>query len=136
MDQNVAMKAFVVYRGKVLILRESIGYEGSQNQEKWDVTGGRVKPGENIEKGLLREIMEETGLTPTLGRVFSVREWRPLINGTEHQIVGTFRECLSDSDNVELSKDHDNYEWIDPKDYKSYDLVEQLPHVFEDYLNG
>ena len=135
MNQNVAMKAFVIHDGRILILRESPEYESS-NTGKWDVPGGRVNPGENIEESLLREIEEETGLIPKLGKAFSVREWGPVIRGVKHQIVGTFRECFSDSNEVKLSGDHDEYEWIHPENYKNYNLVGQLPYAFEDYLNG
>ena len=134
MKQNVAMKAFVIYNGKVLLLRESLKYE-SPNTGKWDVPGGRVKPGERFDQGLIREIKEETGLEIKLDKPFSVREWRPAIREVEHQIIGTFIECFADSDEVILSRDHDRYEWINPEDHKNYDLVGELPQVFGDYLN-
>lgn len=134
MKQNVAMKAFVIYNGKVLLLRESSEYE-SPNKGKYDVPGGRVKVGERFDQGLIREIKEETGLEIKLNDPFSVREWRPIIGGIEHQIIGTFIKCFVDSDEVILSKDHDRHEWINPEDYKNYDLVGVLPKVFEDYLN-
>ena len=134
MEQNVAMKAFVIYIGKVLLLRESLNYE-SLNIGKWDVPGGRVKPGERFDQGLIREIKEETFLEIKLDKPFSVREWRPIIRGIEHQTIGTFIECFADSDEVILSRDHDRHEWINPEDYKNYDLVGVLPQAFEDYLN-
>lgn len=128
-----AMKAFVVYKDRILLLRESSSYE-SPNQGKWDVPGGRVKPGEIFYEGLLREIQEESGLAVKLGKPFSVQGWRPVIKGIEHQIIGTFVECFSNSSEVKLSEDHDGYEWVNPKDYKKYDLVGALPKAFEDYL--
>lgn len=134
MKQNVAMKAFVIYNKKVLLLRESLKYE-SPNIGRWDVPGGRVKPGERFDQGLIREVKEETDLEIKLDKPFSVREWRPITRGIEHQIIGTFIECFTDSDEVILSRDHDKHKWINPKDYKNYDLVGVLPQVFEDYLN-
>lgn len=35
---------------------------------------------------------------------------------------------------VILSKDHSEYSWIDPKSYKSYDLIDGLEEVFEEFL--
>jgi len=58
----VATKAFIVYNNKVLILRESIKYQEGTNHGKYDVVGGRVKPGQRFDESLLREIKEETGL--------------------------------------------------------------------------
>ena len=130
-----AVKAFVVYENRILILRESSSYE-SRNRGKWDVPGGRVEPGEKFDKALLREIREESGLIKIIpGKPFSIQEWRPMIKGVEHQIVGTFMECFSEFSEVRLSRDHDKYEWINPRDYKKYDLVGLLPYAFEDYLN-
>ncbi len=129
-----AMKAFVVYDKRVLILRESMNYE-SPNRGKWDVAGGRVEFGESCGEGLLREVEEETGLIAKLGKPFSVQQWSPVIKGIENQIVGTFVECFADSPNVVLSKDHDRHEWIDPAHYNKYPLVGELPKAFEDYLN-
>jgi len=134
MKLELAMKAFVVYNDRVLILRESSDYE-SPNKGKYDVPGGRINLGERFDEGLIREIKEETGLTAKLGKPFSVKEWRPIIKKVEHQIVGTFNECFADSDKVILSKDHDRYEWIRPEDYENYDLVGVLPQVFGEYLN-
>ncbi len=129
-----AMKTFVVYENRILIIRESVHYNSS-NKGRYDVVGGRVNPGERFDEGLLREIIEETGLKPKLGKPFSIQEWRPIIKGIEHQIIGTFIECFSNSSEVKLSKDHDKYEWINPPDYWKYDLVGALPKAFEDYLN-
>ncbi|MBU0660657.1 hypothetical protein KKG22_00590 [Patescibacteria group bacterium] len=52
----------------------------------------------------------------------------------ERHIVGTFFECIADSDKVTLSNDHDKYIWIDPKDYTQYNYIETLTPAFEDYL--
>ena len=76
-----AIKAFVVYKNKVLILRESKEYLRSPNRGKYDVPGGKVKPGENFEDGLLREIEEETKLKIKIGKPFHIGEWKPVVNG-------------------------------------------------------
>jgi len=83
---------------------------------------------------LLREIKEETGLNVRLGKPFHVDEWRPVKNNEQWHIVATFFECFSDSDNVILSEDHDKYEWIDPKSYKAYNLIQNLFPAFDAYL--
>ena len=131
----VAMKAFIVHSGKVLLLRESSKYSDGSNAGKFDVVGGRVEQGQRFDESLLREIKEETGLNVTIGRPFFVDEWRPNVRGEQWQIVGTFFECFSYSDKVTLSEDHEGYVWINPKDYKNYDLVENLLLVFESFLD-
>jgi 8-oxo-dGTP pyrophosphatase MutT (NUDIX family) len=130
-----AVKAFVIYNGKVLLLREKPTYKDGTNIGKFDVVGGRVKPGERFDEGLLREIKEETGLTVTIGRPFFANEWRPVVRGEQWQIVGTFFECTSTSNAVTLSEDHCEYIWIDPKDYREYPIIENLVPAFESYLS-
>jgi 8-oxo-dGTP diphosphatase len=131
----VATKAFIVHNGKVLLLRESTKYTDGSNAGRYDVTGGRIKPGQRFDESLLREIKEETGLDARIGRPFFVNEWRPVVKGQQWQIVGTFFECFADSDKVTLSEDHDEAVWIDPKDFRNYNLIPNLVPAFENYLS-
>lgn len=129
-----ALKAFIKHNGKILILRESKDYSDGTNVGRYDVPGGRVKFGEGWKDGLLREIKEETGLVVRIGRPFDVAEWRPVKNGVERHVVATFFECFSDSDSVNLSKDHDGREWIYPRDFRNYNIIPNLIPMFESYL--
>lgn len=129
----VATKAFIRFGGKVLILRESSKYIDGTNVTKYDVVGGRIQPGQRFDESLLREIDEETKLKVTLGKPFFVNEWRPVVKGEQWQIVGTFFVCEATSAKVVLSDDHDSFEWIDPNDYKNYNLIENLVPAFETY---
>jgi|SRR3989344_5438794 len=130
-----ATKAFIVYDQKVLLLKESAKYEDGMNAGKFDVVGGRVKPGQRFDKSLIREIQEEIGLIARIGNPFFVNEWRPVIKGEPWQIVGIFFECFADTDKVVLSKDHEEYIWIDPKEYKKYNLIDGLIPAFARYIN-
>jgi 8-oxo-dGTP diphosphatase len=132
----VATKALVDHKGKVLILRESGKYADGTNAARYDVVGGRIEPGQRFDESLLREIKEETGLTAEIGRPFYVGEWRPVVRGEQWQIVGTFFKCTVKTDKVTLSEDHDEYLWIDPKDYKKYNLIPNLIPAFEAYLDN
>ncbi|MDQ3018262.1 MAG: NUDIX domain-containing protein [bacterium] len=112
----VAIKAFIVYDGKILLLREGNTYEEGSNVGKWSEPGGRIKPGESYRDGLLREIKEETGLMVEIGEPFAVGEWWPLVKDEQWQIVATFLECTTNSTQVVLSKDHDKYQWFTPEE--------------------
>jgi 8-oxo-dGTP diphosphatase len=129
-----ATKAFIIFDGKVLIIRESVKYKDGANFGKYDVVGGRIKPGQRFDESLLREIKEETSLNVKIGDPFFVGEWRPKVDGENWQIVGTFFRCDANTSLVKLSKDHDNFEWINPKDYKKYNIIENLYPAFEAFL--
>jgi len=130
----VATKAFIRYQNKILIIRESKKYQDGSNFGQYVITGGRIKPGENHLEGLRREVREETGLEINPGKPFFVNEWRPIVNGDNWQIIGIFFDCTADTDQVILDQDHDDYLWIDPLEYKNYNLVPDLYPVFEAYL--
>ena len=130
----VAMKAFIVHDGKVLIVRESTKYQDGTNAAKYDIVGGRIKPGQAFDESLRREIREETGLEVTMGRPFYVGEWRPVIKGEPAQIIATFFECHADTDTVRLSEDHDDAKWIEPKSFKNFNLIPNLVPAFEAFL--
>jgi 8-oxo-dGTP diphosphatase len=131
----VAMKAFIVHDNKVLILRESNKYSEGTNVSKYDFPGGRVKPGERFDEGLLREIKEETGLEVDIKKPLAINEWRPEVKGEKWQIVATFIECSSNSKDVKLSDDHDEYLWINPKEFSNYNIIKTNLVAFENYLN-
>lgn len=133
--QFVATKAFIRYKGKILILRESSKYLEGANAGKYDVVGGRIEPGQRFDKSLKREVKEETGLTIKIGKPFYVGEWRPTVKDKKWQIIGTFFDCTSITDRVRLSKDHDNYLWIEPNEYKNFNLIPNLVPAFKAYLN-
>lgn len=103
-------------------------------QANMTLLGGRIKPGQNFLESLTREIEEETGLKVVVGKPFHVGEWRPIVNNEQWQVVGTFFECQANSDKVILSEDHDDYVWIEPKEYSNYPIIENRKSAFESYL--
>lgn len=129
----VATKAFIEYNGKILLVRESDKYADGVNVTKYDVVGGRVEPGQRFDESLLREIKEETGLDVQIGQPFFVSEWRPVVRGEQWQIVGIFFQCQTSFNEVVLSGDHDDYQWIDPKDFGSLSIIPNLVPAFEAY---
>jgi len=130
----VATKAIIRFKDKILLLRESDKYSVGTNNGKYDVVGGRLKPGQRYDLSLLREIKEETGLEVEIGKPFFIDEWRPIVKGEQWQIVGIFFECIAKSDKVKLSKDHDQFVWIKPEDYKKFSLLKNYDKLFEAYL--
>ena len=116
----VAMKAFVVLEGKILLLQESTNYADGTNAGKWDVPGGRISPGEMWNDALLREVKEETGLDVKIGRPFAIGDWRPVPRGEQWQVVATFLECeLVGEPNITLSEDHGSFQWFTPEEVAS-----------------
>lgn len=134
--QFISTKAFIVHQGKVLILREADAYEDGYNAGTYEIPGGRVEPGERFDAGLLREIEEEVGLTSiSVGKPFFIGEYRPVVRDEQWQVIAIYFECSTDIDKVVLSKDHDGYEWIEPKNYENYPLKSVSKMAFAEFLN-
>jgi len=122
--QRIAMKAVIVDKGKILILREAVTGNENTNIGRYHFPGGRVEQGEPYEKALKREVYEETGLKIRIGQPLYVGEWWPTIKTQKNQIIAVFIMCeLKDSANISLSEEHDSYEWIDPVKRSNYDLM-------------
>jgi len=132
--QRIACKAVIQYKSKVLILREASTYADGTNVGRYHLPGGRIEPGEPYLDGLAREIFEETGLQVAAGKPMFVGEWFPVIRGEQNQIVAIFFACIAQTDQVRLSSEHDDYQWIDPKTYRDYDLMKPEDRVFEALL--
>lgn len=129
----LAMKAFVRYDGKILILRESSNNSVGTNANAYDVPGGRMEPGEPFAQVLPREIKEETGLTASIGQPFVVAEWWPLVRGEQWHIVAVYFLAEAKTNQVQLSQDHDDYQWIDPLRFREQNLIKNIEPVFETY---
>jgi len=132
--QRIACKAVILCDGKVLILREAKSYTDGTNIGRYHLPGGRIEPGEKYMDGLAREIFEETGLRVHVGKPVFVGEWFPVIRGEQNQIVAIFFACITTNNQVVLSSEHDDYQWIDPGDYERYDLMDPEGEVFSAYL--
>jgi 8-oxo-dGTP diphosphatase len=128
---RVAMKGVIVRDGKVLILREASTYADGTNIGRYEMPGGRLEPGESWQDALRREIREETGLEVDIEYPIYVGEWRPVIREVPHQIVATFIVCTPTTDTITLSDEHDDYQWIDPTQRATYDLMDPEDKVID-----
>jgi 8-oxo-dGTP diphosphatase len=126
MTLRVAAKAVITNpKGQVLILREA-SYETHPTNTKsgrYQLPGGRLEAGETFEEALRREVQEETGLEIEIAKPLLVGEWRPIIRGVPHQIIGIFMSATTTSNKVQISDEHDAFLWIDPAKRAEYDIV-------------
>lgn len=134
-QQRIACKALIQHKGKVLILREAPTYKDGTNIGKFHMPGGRIEVGEPFMDGLAREVLEETGLTIKVGMPIYVGEWFPKIRDVQNQIIAVFFMCEASSETVQLSSEHDKYEWIAPETYSKYNLMTPEDKVIQTYID-
>ena len=132
--QRIAAKALIINdKGQLLLLREASTYEEGTNIGRYHLPGGRINPGEPFLKGFAREIKEETGLEVEIGRPIYIGEWWPVIKGNKNQIVGMFFLCKALHQNVRLSEEHDDFQWITTDEAKKYDSMDPEDKVIQTY---
>lgn len=121
----VALKAIILNNRKALIIQRSYGdISGSGS---WEFAGGKLEFGEDLETGLKREIMEEVGLSVKIERLLYASTF---LSKENRQTVILNYLCHSLSDQVILSKEHENYIWADKKIMKRY-LTKGILHDIE-----
>ncbi len=67
---RVAGRALIVHKGKLLLVNAT-----RFNDDKWCTPGGGVDCGENLKAGLVREVLEETGLNVEVQNLTAVSEY-------------------------------------------------------------
>ncbi len=122
--QQVAAKAAIVRRGKILLLRESSKHVTNVQANKYQFPGGRLNPGELFLDGLSREVREETGIKIKIGEPFHVDEWFPIILGVPHHIIAIFVICQTPDDVPILSEEHDDYKWVDETNISEINVMQ------------
>ena len=133
--QHVAVRAVLVKDGKLLLIRESMKYEGGTNKGRYDFPGGKVKVGESFIDAIQRETTEEVGMNVEVGHPFYVGEWRPIVRSEQLQIIGIFFLCKPTSSDVTLSTDHDEFVWVTPSEAKEFSLIKETSEAIDSLLS-
>ena len=114
-------------KGRCLLLKRSMSSRG--NPGKWDLPGGKVDVGENLEQGLLREVAEETGLTVSLQRVLGAAE----AESPTKRVAYLIFEGSVESGQVHLSSEHDDFTWVERQGLATMDLADQFRKFAQAY---
>jgi mutator protein MutT len=138
-----AQKAFIVNNETLLLVRKSA--DDPNQAGKWEVPGGRMEFGEDVDPHLVREVQEEVGLDVQPGAPFYVWQWQ-LSRKTKEgepldiQIVAVARVCRPTSTTA-LSSEHrvdEDYlgemEWVPFAKVQDYDLIDNMRPVVAAFL--
>ncbi len=106
------------HEDKILILKRSI--HSRSNPGCWELPGGKVEPGEDFDKAMIREIMEETQLQATLKRAAGIAQQDLPYSHSVHIIM----DVDVASYDVKISDEHEEYLWVDLEELNSLKLSE------------
>jgi len=104
----VAMGAIVESDQGILVLKRSP--EKDFAPDTWEVITGRLEMGENPEKGIIREITEETDIQAEL--IMPVHTSFFYRGSQEYPMVFIDFWCRYLEGDVKLSWEHSEYEWV------------------------
>lgn len=120
---RLIQKCLIVnHDGKILALKRAP--DDHSRGGNWDLPGGGYEQGEDVLSSIKREVMEEVGLT-----VISIQPiyFTNRIGVTEGFFNGdtVFGACYFSSDwtgEVVLSREHTEFRWVTPAEFKSFDF--------------
>jgi 8-oxo-dGTP diphosphatase len=130
-DQNfwVGQKAFIKNGDDVLVLHDPV--------EGLDFPGGKIQEGEeDLVKSLKREVREETGFEIEVGGAFAV--WQRTFPES-HKYAGkkvflVAFKCIFLTGELKLSKEHDNFTWVNNDNFHEVDDGTQYFEILEKYF--
>lgn len=74
MERRVAVRAIIIHDGKFLAVKLK-SYTGALQGNYWCTIGGTVEAGEALLPALEREVFEETGVKPIIGKLLYVQQF-------------------------------------------------------------
>ena len=131
--QQFAQKAFIVNRGEVLLVQKS--GDDPHNPYRWEVPGGCMNFGEDVDEHLKREVREEVGLDIVPGRPFFIWQWTmtDIEPGSDKsiQVIAVARVCTAvttviSASNREVTDYLTEARWVRASEILDLDLIPSL----------
>ena len=114
--------------GKVLIGKRM---KGDSNAGKWEFPGGKIRPNENPEKALTREIKEELGIDVDHFIFFEQVQF----DYPNYSVNIRFYLSRLEEELDFVLDAHDELAWISPEQINEYDFLEANRNVLQKLLN-
>jgi mutator protein MutT len=113
----VGVGAVIVHDGRVLLVKR--GHAPLKGE--WNLPGGAVELGETLVTAVVREVLEETGLSVEVGPVVDVvdRVYRADDGKVEYHYVIVDYLCHPTGGLLEHGSDADDVRWVDPADLQA-----------------
>ena len=124
---------FLEHDKKILILKRS--QKVKTMKTKWGGISGYIEQEEPVRRAL-KEIAEETGLKNESVTLIRIGEPLEAVEFDDPKITWVVHPFLfrSNTDEIRIDWEHDEYRWINPKEIKNYETVPRLGDAFESLL--
>lgn len=121
------LTVFVMLHDKLLLLKRS--NQVSTYQGKWNTVAGYLDDiHQTLKEKIHEELLEETGITPTLIQDYAFGSWYQFTdtNAKKTWIVYPAKVVLTKKPSIQLDWEHTDFQWISPKEITSFDTVPNL----------
>lgn len=134
---NFAQKAFILNDGKILLVKKSADDPSHPNE--WEIPGGRIEFGENLEDHIKREVKEEVGLDIEPLNPIAMWTWIMHRGDDDIQVVAVGRLCRAISCNTSVeNRVEDDYladiEWVDISKVLNYNLIPDIIPAMTEFV--
>jgi 8-oxo-dGTP pyrophosphatase MutT (NUDIX family) len=122
--------AFLEFDGKILILKRSKSVKTMK--EKWGAVSGYLENKDPLSQAII-EVYEETGLDSSTIKLVRSGDVLAVIDPGNPDISFNVHPFLfqSKSGKVILSREHDQFKWINMNELWKYDTVPKLKEAYE-----
>jgi len=120
--------------GKILVNQRASVLDWKPKE--WEIVYGRIDQFETLEEGLKREVREEVGIKD-LQILSLIRAWhtyRGSQKSAQNELIGITYHCRTQTEKVQLSKEHSSYRWVTPKEALSLITSVGIHRDLEEYL--
>lgn len=109
---GLAVRGICEFNNKILLLK--IRSRSAHDAGKWEIPGGKVKKCEYFDDALKREYLEETGLEIDIESLYNVvrNDYTACKTSEEVKSIQLIMKVTCMTDEVNISKEHDEYGWF------------------------
>ena len=124
---------FLEHDKKILILKRS--QKVKTMKTKWGGISGYIEHEEPVKRAL-KEIAEETGLKNKNVTLLRIGEPLEAVESGKPEITWIVHPFLfsSNTDQIRIDWEHDEYRWINPKEIENYETVPRLEDALDSLL--
>lgn len=124
------MGALIFHRGSILLVERG----GSPLKGYWSLPGGLLETGETLEEGIVREVLEETGLRVKPVEFYGLfqRIMRDAKGRAEYHYLLADYVCKVIGGELRPGDDVSRVEWVPRRRLKEYTMTEGTLSVIEE----
>jgi 8-oxo-dGTP diphosphatase len=124
MRLSIVQIGVIIDDKKVLLVKRS--KNDSHRAGEWEFPGGELEANEDLRGGLMREILEETGINIKIGLPVYISDLVLKEQGIRYILVYILCKTVDANPKIILSSEHTDYKWIDVESVKKRDFPEEV----------